>query len=223
MNKIIKSVLSAFALLIFSCFAPLNAQITHTAKGNVDENAQKVLKKALDKINANTAVSFKVTVVNRDAQKKETSRQTLDVLYSKGKYRVTDANQVLYCDGKSVWHWSKDAKEVVLSPVSDSDDDLMNPAKMLANYSKNYRPKFIRVEDDGTAIVDLVPKRTRSYHKIRLFIVEKTGLLKKMEMHNYDSSRGEYTISNYKATKATDADFIFDAASHKDVEVIDMR
>ena len=46
---------------------------------------------------------------------------------------------------------------------------------------------------------------------------------KTTDMHNYDSSRGEYTISNYKATKATDADFIFDAASHKDVEVIDMR
>lgn len=223
MNKIIKSVVFAFALLLFGNFAPMQAQITHTSNGKVDENAQKMLKKALDKINANAAVSFKVTVVNKNPQKKETSRQAVDVLYSKGKYRVADANQVLYCDGKSVWHWSKGTKEVVVSPVTDSDDDLMNPAKLLANYGKNYRPKFIRVEDDGTAIVDLVPKRTRSFHKIRLFIAEKTGLLKKMEMHNYDSSRGEYTISNYKSAKATDADFIFDAASHKDVEVIDMR
>ncbi len=218
-----KSVVCAYVLLIFSCFAPLNAQITHTANGNVDENAQKVLKKALDKLNANAAVSFKVTVVNKDAQKKETLRQAVDVLYSKGKYRVTDANQILYCNGKSVWHWTKSTKEVVVSPVSESDDDLMNPAKLLANYSKNYRPKFIRVEEDGTAIIDLTPKHSRSFHKIRLFIVEKTGLLKKMEMHNYDSSRGEYTITNYKSAKATAADFMFDAASHKEVEVIDMR
>lgn len=210
-------------LVMVLCACPLAAQITHTKNGDVDKNAQKILSSALKKIDNASAVSFKVTLVSKNAEKKETARQTVQVLYSKGKYRVSADDQMLYSNGVDAWHWTKSNKEVVVSPLPASEDDLMNPARLLANYSKNFRPKFIRVENDGTAVIDLIPIRPKSYHKIRLLIVEKTGLLKKMEMHNYDSSCGEYIISDFKNAKASASDFVFDVAAHKDVEVIDMR
>ena len=197
------------------------AQITHTANGAVDQTANALVKKAAAKMSG--TVSFTVTVVNTDANKKETFRQKADVLYNAPRYRVKAGDLEVYCDGKCVWQLNKNAKEVVISPMTDSDDDLTNPAKLLSNYSKNYRAKFIREEEDGTAIVDLQPVKGRSYHKIRLFINAKTGLLKKMEQHNYDSSRGVYTISNFKNTKASDADFTFDTKTNPGIEVVDMR
>jgi hypothetical protein len=92
----------------------------------------------------------------------------------------------------------------------------------LANYSKNYRAKFIREEKDGTAIIDLQPNKGRSYHKVRIYI-DKNGQLKKLEQHNYDSSRSEYTVSNFKSATASDGDFTFDSAANSSYELIDMR
>lgn len=203
--------------------ASIQAQITHTAKGDIDENANKVLKKA-SSVFEKSAVSFTVTMINRDSQKKETARQKADVLYSKGRYRVTTGNQTLYSDGSSVWQWDKNTNEVTINTLAQSSDDLMNPAGLLASYSKNFKVKFIREEEDGTAVIDLTPYKSKSYYKIRMLINSKNGYIKQMEIHNYDSSEGIYQISAVKAgAKCTDNDFVFDSAANKGVEVIDMR
>lgn len=206
------------AFLLF--LAAANAQLTHTANGTIDVNATNIIKKASAKMSG--TVSFTVTVVNYDANKKETFRQKADVLYNAPRYRVKAGTLEIYCDGKFVWQVNKSAKEVVVSPIADSDDDLTNPARLLANYSKNYRAKFIREEKDGTAIIDLQPNKGRSYHKVRIYI-DKNGQLKKLEQHNYDSSRSEYTVSNFKNATASDGDFTFDSAANSSYELIDMR
>ena len=69
-----------------------------------------------------SAVSFSVTMINRDSQKKETARQKADVLYSKGRYRVTAGNQTLYSDGSSVWQWDKSTNEVTINTVAQGGD-----------------------------------------------------------------------------------------------------
>lgn len=215
-----KKLILIFSLLTFA-IPSLWSQITHTSKGAVDEAANALLKKAAAKMSG--TVSFTVTVVNRDANKKETLRQKAEVLYNNPRYRVKSGELEVYSDGKTVWQYNKTAKEVVVSPMSPVDDDLMNPASLLANYSKTFRAKYIREEEDGTAIIDLQPVKGKSFHKIRLFINSKTGLLKKVEQHNFDSSRGEYTVSNFRNTKATDTDFTFSTQTHPGVEVVDMR
>lgn len=216
--------LSFIWALLIAAIPAVQSQITHTTQGNVDLQAETLLKKAAAKVNNTSACSFSVTMVNKDSNKKETARQTVKVLFSKGRYRVSAPDQVLYCDGKSVWHWNQKVGEVVVDKMTDSDDDLMNPAKLLTSYSKNYKPKFIRLTDDGTAIIDLTPKKSRSFYKLRLFITEKSGILQSMEIHNFDSSCGEYHLSNFKTgVKCSDSDFFFDATNNKGVEVIDMR
>lgn len=216
-----KRFLPIFLLCLLS--APLSAQITHTSSGDVDKTAQQLLKKAAAVFDSK-AVSFSVTMVNFDTQKKETARATAQVLYSKGRYRVTAPQQVLYSDGKAVWHWNQEVHEVVVNALTDEEDNLVNPAHLLKSYEKNFRPKYIRTEADGTAIVDLQPKKSKSYHKLRLAINEKNGHLIRMEIHNYDGSRGEYRLSAFKTgVRCSDADFVFNAAANKGVEIIDMR
>lgn len=208
-------------LVAMLCMMHLSAQLTHTAQGAVDQTAAAILKKASAKMSG--TVSFSVTIVTLDADKKESFRQKVDVLYNAPRYRVKANDIEIYCDGHAVWQYNQPNKEVVVTPMSDNDDDITNPARLLANYSKSYRAKYIREESDGTAIVDLQPLKAKSFHKIRLFINAKTGLLKKMEQHNFDSSRGIYTLTGFKNTKAKDADFTFNTKSHPGVEVVDMR
>lgn len=207
-------------LVLLSC-AHLHAQLTHTDKGAVDQAADAILRKAAAKMSG--IVSFSVTVVTLDADKKETLRQKADILYNAPRYRVKAGGIEIFCDGKSLWQYNKANNEVVVSPISETDDDITNPARLLANYSKSYRAKLIRQESDGTAVIDLQPLKARSFHKLRLFITAKTGMLKKMEQHNFDSSRGVYILSGFKNTKAKEGDFTFNTKSHPGVEVVDMR
>ena len=209
--------------LIMAFVMPAVGQITHTPKGAVDENAEKTLKKATQKINSG-GLSFTVTMINKDANKKETARQKADVIYNKGKYRVTFGENTIYCDGTATWHWNKGTNEVVVNTMSGAEDDLMNPASILTNYKNNFSAKFIRKEQNGNAIIDLTPKKAKSYYKIRLTINANSGILQKMVMHNYDSSCGEYSISNFKSNvKTNDKDFTFPKGENPEVEIIDMR
>lgn len=219
-----KQFFSSLMLICLVAFTmPVSAQITHTANGSVDQQAEKILKQAAQKMNA-SAVSFNVAVVNRDSNKKQTSTMKASVLYNKGSYRVEMGTNVLYCDGTAVWHWNKEVSEVTINAVSTSDDDLMNPAKLLANYQKNYKAKYIRKENDGTAVIDLTPKHRSSFYKIRMLINSSTGVVKSMTMHGYDSSSSEYKVSNFKTGVSTkEADFKFSTSAHPEVEVIDMR
>ena len=199
------------------------AQITHTANGAVDLNAEIILKKATQKINSN-AISFTVTLISKDSNKKETARRKADILYKAGKYRATFGSNIIYCDGNATWHWNKDADEVVVNKLTNAEDDLINPAGIVANYKKNFNAKYIRTEQDGNAIVDLTPKKTKSYYKIRMTIDSNTGWLVKMVMHNYDGSSSEYLTSNLKSGVKADAnDFTFNEKQNPGIEVIDMR
>ena len=198
-----------------------SAQITHASQGRLDENATMALKKASDRFGQN--VSFNVTLTTLDSQHKKTGSYTAEVRYNKGKYRLVMSDQELVCDGTTVWQWNKQANEVTVSTLGDDDIDLMNPGRLLANYDRDFKAKYIRTDDDGTAVIDLQPRSARSYHKIRLLVDEETGLLKRMEVHRFDSSRELYDISNFKRTANAASQFTFDPARHPDVEIIDMR
>ena len=206
-------------MMLMGLVAGVQAQITHTEQGAVDQKADALLKRAASQFGN---VSFKVTASMRDAQKKETLRQTAQVLYCKGCYRVSVADQEVICDGKTVWQWNKTAREVAVTNMSTDDVDLMNPARLLKNYDKSFRAKYIRT-DDGVALVDLQPRSARSFHKIRLYMNEKSGQLQRMEVHKYDSSREVYEITEFKRASTPAAKFTFDPSQHAGVEIIDMR
>ncbi|MCR5445650.1 MAG: outer-membrane lipoprotein carrier protein LolA [Bacteroidales bacterium] len=208
-----------FLMLMPMCF--VQAQITHASQGRLDENATAALKKASDRFNQN--VSFTVTLSTYDSQHKKTGSNSANVRYNKGKYRLTFQDQELISDGTTVWHWNKTANEVTVNTLSSDDIDLMNPGRLLANYNQSFKAKYIRTDDDGTAVIDMQPRSARSYHKIRLYIDEESGLLKRMEVQKYDSSREIYDISAFKRTANAASQFTFDPAQHQGVEIIDMR
>ena len=98
----------------------------------------------------------------------------------------------------------------------------MNPGALLANYTKNFKAKYIRKESNGDAVIDLTPKKSKSYYKIR-FIINSNNVIRRMEMHNYDSSSAEYDVSKFTTAKVNANTFVFPQKENPDVEVIDMR
>ena len=222
MHNLFKVLVCAYLVFTFhlSPFT-LNAQITHNSQGRLDENATAALKKAAAQFDKN--VSFTVTMTVLNSEKKQTAKQSAEVRYNKGKYRLVLPEMEVISDGTTVWQWNKSAKEVAIHNMVENDVDLLNPGHLLANYNKSFKAKYIRTDDDGTAIIDMQPNAKRNYHKIRLFVNEDSGLLKRMEVHKYDSGREIYDITDFKRAANATSQFTFDPALHPDVEVIDMR
>lgn len=200
-----------------------SAQLSQGKNGLVDEKAKEVIIKAQNKIKSTEGISFVSYVVVKDQEKKERERHEAKVLLAGNKYRIYVKNHAFYCDGVSVWHHNKETKEVVVNNIEKEEDNILNPAKLLANYEKNFKSKFIRTEEDGTFVIDFTPKKNKEYHKIRI-LIDKNYQIKQLEMFYYDSSKTEYIIEQYKTgVKSAETDFVFDKAANKDVEVIDMR
>ena len=221
--KINNQILSAIVLLIGISFSA-NAQLLHTQKGSVDEKAKSILSKAKDKIKSANGISFTSQIIIKDQEKKEKSRQKARVLLSGKKYQILVEKHVFYCDGNTVWHLNKEAKEVVINSIEKEEDNILNPSKLFDNYEKNFKAKFIRENEDGTYVIDLTPIKGKEYHKIRLLIDKKNYQLKNMAMYYYDSSQTEYTIEQYRIDVTTsEADFVFNPAENKGIEIIDMR
>ena len=218
-NDIIK--IAAIVVSIFFC-SGATAQMKNTPTSQ-DQKVNNILSTAFGKIKAAGAISFDATIVNKDPDKKEMSRQKVKVLLSGNKYRITLDEILILCDEKAVYSIDNSTKEVTVNAPSDSDMDIFNPAKLLQNRDKNFRSKLIR-EENTQFVVDLTPRKTQNFHKIRLLINKTSYQITKVEVYNYNSSRNECTISQYKTNaKATDADFMYNAAKYKGYEVVDMR
>lgn len=214
-------VIASIALLTLVSTS-VSAQMKNSATPN-DTKVNTILSTAFSKIKAAPAISFDATVVNKDPDKKEVSRQKVKVLLSGNKYRISIDDIVILCDDKAVYSIDNSTKEITVNAPSDSDMDIFNPAKLLQNRDKNFRPKLIR-EENTQYVIDMTPIKTQNFHKIRLLINKTSYQITKVEVYYYNSSRNECTISNYKTNaKATDADFSYDAVKYKGYEVIDMR
>ena len=214
-------VIASIALLTLVSTS-VSAQMKNSATPN-DTKVNNILNTALSKIKAAPAISFDATVVSKDPDKKEASRQKVKVLLSGNKYRLDIDGSLVLCDDKAMYQIDNSTKEVTVNALADSETDIFNPAKLLNNYDKNFRPKLIR-EENTQYVIDMTPRKTQNFHKIRLLINKISYQITKVEVYYYNSSRNECTISNYKTNaQATAADFSYDAAKYKGYEVIDMR
>jgi len=143
------------------------------------------------------------------------------------KYTFVFGNQTSYCDGKTLWNYQKDIKEVSIYEYIEEEDNLLNPAKILSDWNKEYRAKFIRDDSENgkmVQIIDLMPLKSSSFYKIRL-VIDKA----KQEIVSVTAFEKDNTTYSYHIDKMTvnspidDATFVFDVTKYPDVDVNDMR
>lgn len=160
------------------------------------------------------------------------SNKTLSALTGKviikgKKYYMTFDDQTFYCDGVTMWNYQKATNEVSIFTYDESDDDVLNPAKMLKNWQKSYAAKFIREEVEGgksLQIIDLTPKKGQSYYKIRLFIDKGKKEISRCSIYQKDNTVYTYYFDKFVANAAvSDTQFVFDAKKHPNVSTNDMR
>src|SRR5690606_22201643 len=82
--------------------------------------------------------------------------------------------QKIISDGRSVWTYLAANKEVQISDASNSEMDIMNPAKLFSGHFKDdftYTYKGEKqINGKQTEIISLVPRQRSSFQRIEVYI-----------------------------------------------------
>ena len=196
------------------------------AAQDVDGGASQILKDLSVKYRNFTSMSIDYTY-KAEKEKQITDTQKGKMIIKGNKYYFTFSNQVFFCNGITVWNYQKVTNEVSVYDYDESDDDMLNPAKLLANWQKEYKPKFIREENNNgkfVNIIDLTPIKAQSYYKIRFYIDKVNKEILRIAIYEKDNSIYSYFFDKFVANAAVDdSQFSFDASKHPNVEINDMR
>ena len=155
------------------------------------------------------------------------SQEQKGTAYVKGtKFRVDLGDQSLFCDGKTLYTFSKDANEVNVSDFKPGDD--INPANVFTAYQKGFKYSISTEPMANTptqAVVDLTPEDVKKpVYKIRLTINKLTNDLISARIFEKSGTRYTYKILKMDANKVmADNTFVFDKKKYPGVSVTDLR
>ena len=171
-------------------------------------------------------IDFSATYENKRSGDKRSVFGTLKV---KGDSYVLDAGDVVtYYDSEKVSVWQKKIGELTISAHDEEAEGDMTPAKLFGAYDKGYRLRLLGEAKVGGADcheVDLYPTALQSpIMRIRLFVDKKTSLPRRFVQQLKLGEALVVDILRLTPDKLlSDSDFVFDAAAHADVEVVDLR
>lgn len=193
---------------------------------DVDGGATTILNKLSAKYLAYSTMKIDYTY-KCEQNEKVVDTKTGTMTIKGDKYTFVFGNQTSFCDGKTLWNYQKDINEVSIFEYIEAEDNLLNPAKILSGWAKEYRSKFIREESKNgkiLQIIDLMPLKSSSFYKMRLVVDKSKQEIKSIAA--YEKGKTIYTYSIDKlVTNATldDASFRFDEKAHPGVDINDMR
>ncbi len=214
-----KKIISVLSMLTI-CTAVVFGQNTKNAKEILDKVSQKT--KSYSTIN----LTYSLVHTSPDGANDKT---TGTMLMKGKKYKLSILDNVLYCDGTTLWTHMVEEKEVVVSKADNDDSGMLNPSTVLTMYEKGFKYKFIQDRFEGSRaiyVIDLYPENVEKseYSKVRLSIDKDKSQLWKAEYFAKDGNKYTITVNTFKVNEQIpDASFVFDKAKNPGVKVIDER
>ena len=168
---------------------------------------------------------FSYTLENPTAKIKET--QSGSIILSGAKYRLAIAGQEVICDGKTIWTYMKEAKEVQVNTVDPAEGGI-KPNEIFTMYEKGFLYKFVDEKKVGGKVqqnIELTPTdKSKNFFKIKLTVDKASKQIVKSVIFEKTGNRYTYAIKEFTPNFAVNAGtFMFDAKKYPGVEVVDLR
>lgn len=229
-----KRLTKIFIIFCILCTYPIYAQkqkaakpVTQNEYGVNDTKATEILNKTKAWFNSQKALQADFTYSIEHKAKNISQQKSGKILISGNKFCLHIMGMEIYCDGKVVWNYSPDSKELSINEYNASSDENMNPLSIIENYEKSYRAKYIKEENIGgkaREIIDLTPIKSASFHKMRLYLNKADKQLYKTEVYDKNGSVYAYTIKKFTHNPKINAQsFTFDPKKYPEIEINDMR
>ena len=197
-------------------------------QNNTSAKAKQILDQVSKKTKGYSSISLTYSLVHTSPEGSNDNANG-DMLLKGNKYKLSVLDNVLYCDGKTLWTHMLEEKEVDITNVDNSDKSALNPVNVLTMYEKGYKYSFIQERFEQTRaiyVIDLYPENIEKseYSKVRLSIDKDKTQLWKAEYFAKDGNKYTITINTFKVNQPIpDASFTFDKAKNPGVKVVDER
>lgn len=201
--------------------------IAQQAPKPVDKNADKLLNlistryKNFKTIKADFIYSIESKAENISEKQKGS-------IYVKGnKFRLDIADQVIMCDNKTVWTYSKEVNEVQVNNY-DPKKAPIRLDDIFTMYNKGFLSKILETKKEGKndiVLVELTPKdKKKNFFKIKLTIDKTNQTITKSQVFDKNGTIHTYVVTNqFPNIKLEDKFFVFDVKKYPKCEVIDLR
>jgi outer membrane lipoprotein-sorting protein len=192
-----------------------------------DKTSQDILKGVSDKYKSFNSVDADFTYVIESAQDKTNEKQKGRVFLKGNKYKLLIVGQEVYCDGKTIWTYLKDSKEVQITDPS-TKADAITPANIFTMYDKGYQSKFVEEKVEGgiaVQTIDLMPIDTKKkFFKVRLTINKMEKSIISSKIFDKNGNKITYSIDAFHHDNPLDDSmFNFIITNYPGIEVIDLR
>lgn len=201
----------------------------HTVNAQTDAKAKTILNDVSKKYRSYNIVKadFSLLIENKQANAKDTQQGTLYVKANANKYKISMTGQDMISDGKTLWTYLKEEKEVQVTNVNASEEAL-NPAKIFTIYESGFKYLYTGDKKVGAKvyqIIDLTPTDiNKSYFKIRLTIDKLAKQISSALIFEKNGNKYTYNVKAFVGNaKVPESIFTFDAKKFPGVEVVDLR
>lgn len=203
--------------------------VAHSGNAQTDAKAKAILAGVSKKYRSYATVKadFTLLIESQQANVKETQQGTLYVKANANKYKINMTGQELISDGKTLWTYLKEEKEVQVTNANNSNDAL-NPAKIFTIYEKGFKYLYTGDKKVGSKtyqMIDLTPTDiNKPYFKIRLSIDKVSRQIVTALVLEKNGNKYTYNVKNFTPNASIpEATFGFDSKKYPGVEVVDLR
>jgi outer membrane lipoprotein carrier protein len=216
-----KLILTALSLFTFNIFVLAQEQ-DPKAKPILDELSKTT------KTYKTMVADYTFIMLNKDG--KQLEKQSGKVQLKGTKFKLEIPGNTIVSDGKTMWNYNKDAKEVTIKNFNADNDEQLNPNKIFTMYETGFKYKYDKEEKAGTAtyqVIDLYPSvkpEKKKFHTVKLYVDKTKKQVGKMVMLMKDGGKQVYEIKSMKPnSELSDNLFVFDTKSFKADQIIDER
>ena len=199
------------------------------------QNQPKIKDKDADKllnIISNRYKNFKTIkadfIYSIESKAENVNEKQKGTIYLKAnKFRLDIADQIIWCDNKTIWTFSKEANEVQVNHYNAKKAPIKMD-ELFTMYNKGFLYKIVEQKKEGKnemVLIELTPKdKKKNYFKIKLTIDKTNQTITKSQIFEKSGTIHTYSVTNqYPNIKLEDKFFTFDAKQYPKCEVVDLR
>ena len=210
-------------LLVFCVVAGINGFAQ-------DQKAKAILERVTKSMKSNNTLQADFTYImeNKSENIYEENLGKVTLNGEKYKLELPSLGLEIFCNGKIIWSFVKDANEVSITSSDDEVTGLMNPVKLFTIYQYGFENRFVEEKNiDGVTVyvVDLFPEdESVEYKKMQIQIDKNRMMIRSVFMMGHDGNDYTVKVNNIKNNvSVNDRMFVFNKKDYPDVEETDLR
>jgi outer membrane lipoprotein-sorting protein len=218
------NILLLFFLCVFFSFSQTDVEKDPKAKSILD-NVSKSTK-------TYSTITSEYSLIIYNKEKKKVEEQNGKIELKGEKFRLEIPGNVIVSDGKTLWNFNKDSKELTIKNYNPNDDknETITPNNFFTIYENGYKYKYDKKENVGKISCDAInlypaikPEK-KKFHTIKLYIDNKKNQIVQAKVLMKNGEVYVYTVKKFTPNlPIADNVFVYDTKGLKSDQIVDER